>query len=168
MPRATAARFLPDLVGTATATGIGMIPLHRLPRSVRLAYVALPAALTTGTTLLAMRHRSTDPADGADAGPTAEPQAAAPARGLPTATELVIPLALGGLVAGAGAASIGIDRGIETLLRRWGVPAPRVWMGIAYGALSHTMVTLGDRRVVADGPEDAEGPGALTSPPSAP
>lgn len=42
---------------------------------------------------------------------------------------------LGGFTAGSGAASIAVDRGIETLLRRRGVPAPQLWMGVTSGAL---------------------------------
>lgn len=137
MPRSTAARVLPDLVGTAAATGFGMIPLHRLPRSVRTAYVVLPAALTTGAVHLAMRRK-------AAAGENEE-QGADTAGQVPSAFEAALPLVLGGLVAGAGAASICVDKGIETLLRRRGVPAPRVWMGVASGALSLAMVTFGER-----------------------
>ena len=54
-------------------------------------------------------------------------------------------------MAGSAVAGIRLDRGIEDLLRRRGVRAPRVWMGLASGALA-LMVTVLDERA----PEPSE------------
>ncbi|QNN83406.1 hypothetical protein H3H54_07910 [Brachybacterium sp. Z12] len=54
-------------------------------------------------------------------------------------------------MAGSAVAGIRLDRGIEDLLRRRGVRAPRVWMGLASGALT-LMVTVLDERA----PEPSE------------
>ena len=64
MPQSQRSRILSLAVGTAAASGLGMIPVHRLPRPVRAGYVALPAVLTTGVSLLAQQGRP-DPAAGA-------------------------------------------------------------------------------------------------------
>src|SRR5699024_2806761 len=63
---------------------------------------------------------------------------------------------LGGLVAGAGAASLGLDRAIEGVLRRRGVPAPRLWMGLASGALTLALTVLDERAPAPS--ETAEAP----------
>lgn len=135
-------RILSLAVGTAAATGLGMIPVHRLPRPVRTGYVLLPAVLTAGVTLLAQQGRldSSDDDDPVVSG--LRP---------PTVPEAAISLALGGLMVGAGAAGLRLDRGAESFLRRRGVPAPRLWIGLATGAV--TLATT-----LRDVP-DAEGAG---------
>src|SRR5699024_11734065 len=64
---------------------------------------------------------------------------------LPTAQEAALSLAFGGLVAGVGAGSIALDRGVENVLRRRGVRAPRVWMGLASGALTLALAMVDER-----------------------
>jgi len=127
MPQSTVSRALPRALGTAATIGLGMIPLHRLPWAVRAGYIVLPAAFVGGTVLLALQRgtRATSEEGG-------EPPTGLRA---PSARDVAISLALGGFTAGSGAASIAVDRGIETLLRRRGVPAPRLWMGVTSGAL---------------------------------
>src|SRR5690625_6046506 len=46
----------PIVLRTVGATGLGAIPLHRLPRSVHIASVLAPAALTTGILVRAQRR----------------------------------------------------------------------------------------------------------------
>ena len=169
MSPTTASRLLPHALGTAASTGVGMIPLHRLPRPVRTGYVVLPAAFVTGTMLLAMQraapeatadaagqteHTQPDVVQPEGEQPESEqtapaqtglPQTAAPGLRAPTLSEAALATALGGLVAGAGAASLGLDRAIEGVLRRRGVPAPRLWMGLASGALTLALTVLDER-----------------------
>ena len=137
MPQSQRSRFVSLAVGTAAASGLGMIPVHRLPRPVGAGYVVLPAVLTTGVSLLAGQG-SLDPADPGDA-----PRR----RGLraPTLPEAALSLTLGGLIAGAGAAGLRLDRAAEGLLRRRGVPAPRVWIGLATGAVTLASTLLDER-----------------------
>lgn len=173
MPRNPRSRTLQIVAGTAATTGFGMIPLHRLPTVVQGGYVLLPAALTSGLLLRALlRRKPLEEADGgvvtAEQGPSRT--AAHDGRRLPTVRQTALCLAPGILVAGVGAGSILLDRGIENRLRRRGVTAPRVWMGLAAGALSLVLDVLGERISDPQDPEepvDTEGDG-LTSPPSAP
>ena len=76
---------------------------------------------------------------------TGLPPTPAPGLRAPTLSEAALATALGGLVAGAGAASLGLDRAIEGVLRRRGVPAPRLWMGLASGALTLALTVLDER-----------------------
>lgn len=128
-------RILSLTVGTAVATGLGMIPVHRLPRPVRTGYVLLPAMLTTGVSLLAAQGRLD---------PTGDDQPRAHRLRPPTVPETAISLAVGGLMAGAGVAGLRLDRGAEHFLRRRGVPASRVWLGLATGVVT-LATTLLDR-----------------------
>ncbi|WP_394214648.1 hypothetical protein [Brachybacterium vulturis] len=73
-----------------------------------------------------------------------------------------VPVVVGGIIAGSDAASIWLDRGLEGLLRRRGVPAPRVVMGLAYGGLSLAVAALDSRD-----PQEPAQPAEPTSPPSA-
>src|SRR5699024_9229912 len=57
VPRTPRSRILSLTAGTAASAGLGMIPMHRLPRTVQGAYVLLPAALTTGLLLRALLRR---------------------------------------------------------------------------------------------------------------
>ncbi|MGP5259067.1 hypothetical protein ACTXMW_11655 [Brachybacterium paraconglomeratum] len=141
MPQSQRSRILSLAVGTAAASGLGMIPVHRLPRPVRAGYVALPAVLTTGVSLLAQQGR---PDPSADDDPSAH--------GLrpPTVPETAISLALGGLMVGAGVAGLRLDGGAENFLRRRGVPAPRLWIGLATGAVTLAS-TLFDERTAEPG-----------------
>lgn len=127
-------------VGTAAATGLGMIPVHRLPRPVRAGYVLLPAMLTTGVSLLAAQGRLDPTGDDAPSAHGLRP---------PTLPETAVSLVVGGLMAGAGVAGLRLDRGAERFLRRRGVPAPRVWLGLATGAVT-LATTLLDRPDVDD------------------
>lgn len=137
MPQSTASRALPHALGTAAAIGLGMIPLHRLPWAVRAGYVVLPAAFVGGSVLRALQRVSRDTAEEGGRTP--------PGLQAPSAAGVAIALALGGFTAGAGAASIAADRGIENLLRRRGVAAPRLWMGVTSGALLLALNVLEDR-----------------------
>ena len=143
MPQTTASRILSHTVGLAASTGVGMIPLHRLPHAVRTGYIVLPAAFTAGVVLVALQRGVP--------GAAAERSTAAPGWRVPSLREGAFSLALGGIVAGSAVAGIRLDRGIEDLLRRRGVRAPRVWMGLASGALT-LMVTVLDERA----PEPSE------------
>ena len=180
MPQPQRSRIVPLAVGTAAASGLGMIPVHRLPRPVRAGYVLLPAVLTTGVSLLAMQGRGsspdegdeprprTDEASGARAGeaPLARTDGASDARadeepgprGLraPTLPEAGICLALSALIAGAGAAGLRLDRGAEGFLRRRGVPAPRLWIGLATGAVTLASTLLDERAPERDGASTRE------------
>lgn len=156
-------RTLEIVAGTAVTTAVGMIPLHRLPKPVQGGYVLLPAALTSGLLLRAARRR--------DVSEVAWPQSSrrTPRVGpwRPSVRVAALCMAPGVLVTGAGAGSILLDRGIENLLRRRGVIAPRVWMGLAAGTLSLVLDVLVERMSDPEEDEDAE-VDVLTSPPSAP
>src|SRR5699024_9058953 len=138
VPPTPRSRLVSLTAGTAASAGLGMIPLHRLPRAVRGGYVLLPAALTTGIMLRALYRR--EDTDAAAQEPT-RPVARGGLR-LPTAQEAALSLAFGGLVAGVGAGSIALDRGVANVLRRRGVRAPRVWMGLASRALTLALALL--------------------------
>lgn len=127
-------RILSLAVGTAAATGLGMIPVHRLPRPVRTGYVLLPAVLTTGVSILAQQGRLDSSGDDDPSAHGLRP---------PTVPEAALALALGGLMIGAGVGGLRLDRGAESFLRRRGVPAPRLWIGLATGAVT-LATTLGD------------------------
>ena len=146
MPQSQCSRFVSLAVGTAAASGLGMIPVHRLPRPMRAGYVAFPAVLTTGVSLLAQQGRM-------DLSAEEEPSA----HGLrpPTGLETALSLALGGLMVGAGVVGLRLDRGAESFLRRRGVPAPRVWIGLATGAVTLAS-TLLDERGSAPGPTSTQ------------
>ena len=163
MPHTPRSRIVSLAAGTAAATGIGMIPAHRLPHSVQIGYVVLPAAVGAGVIFAAVRRAAsgtTEADEQAEAGDTTEAIEREPRRGgMPSAFEITFPLVAAGIIAGSGVASLRIDRGVEGLLRRRGVPAPRVVMGLASGALSLAMAAFETR--VPDQPEE------LTSPPSA-
>ncbi|AXK45043.1 hypothetical protein [Brachybacterium saurashtrense] len=138
MPQSQRSRIVSLAVGTAAASGLGMIPVHRLPRPVRAGYVALPAMLTSGVSLLAAQGRP-GAADGGDA-----PRRPRGLR-MPTLPEAALSLALGGLMAGAGAAGLRLDGAVEGFLRRRGVQAPRVWIGLATGAVTLASTLLDER-----------------------
>ncbi|ATG52158.1 hypothetical protein CFK38_11965 [Brachybacterium vulturis] len=158
MSRSPQSRIISLATSAVLATGVGMIPLHRLPYAVRAVYVVLPAAAGAGVVLAALRRVPARPAEEGSA-------PAAPRRTRRRqVTRAALPLVVGGLIAGAGAASLVIDRGIENSLRRRGVPAPRVAMGLASGALSLVMDVLSDR---GEGPEPAPEGAEPTSAPSA-
>ncbi|MFJ6042775.1 MULTISPECIES: hypothetical protein [Brachybacterium] len=147
MPQSQRSRILSLAVGTAAASGLGMIPVHRLPRPVRAGYVALPAVLTTGVSLLAQQGR---PDPSADDDPSAH--------GLrpPTVPETAISLALGGLMVGAGVAGLRLDGGAENFLRRRGVPAPRLWLGLATGAVTLASALFDERTAEPGGTSTQE------------
>lgn len=170
MSRTPPPRTISRATGAALTAGFGMIPLHRLPPAVRTAYVVLPAAFTTGVVLAALRRAASRVAHTA---PEADASRRASRR---TVVRVALPVVVGGLTAGAGAASIVIDRGIENALRRHGMPAPRIVMGLGAGALSLALDVLADRGgdegsdeggAVPEGGAEPEGGAAPTSPPSA-
>ncbi|MGO3208209.1 hypothetical protein ACT3SQ_07070 [Brachybacterium sp. AOP42-C2-15] len=150
MSKPPGSRILTHAVSTAVTIGVGMIPLHRLPRPVQTGYIVVPAAATSAIMLLAFQHY----ASRSSVARRADRITDEPSRGssMSTVSQCALSLAFGGVVAGAGAASICLDRGIENLLRRRGVPAPRVMMGLASGALMLGVNALGDR--VPSSPED--------------
>ena len=163
MLRNPGSRTLEIVAGTAATTAVGMIPLHRLPKAVQGGYVLLPAALTSGLLLRAARRRDVSTV----AGPESSPRTPRVGPWRPSVRVAALCMTPGVLVAGAGAGSILLDRGIENLLRRRGIIAPRVWMGLAAGTLSLVLDVLGDR--MSDPEEDMDdGDDDLTSPPSAP
>lgn len=152
MPHPPRSRIVSLATGTAVATGVGMIPLHRLPSAVQISYVVLPAAAGAGISLAALRRAGSR---------TTEDGEQETRRGVfPSAVRATLPLMVGGIIAGSSVASIWLDRGLEGLLRRRGVPAPRVAMGLASGALSLAMAALE--------PRDSDQPAEVTSAPSAP
>ena len=166
MLRNPGSRTLEIMAGTAASAAVGMIPLHRLPTPVQGGYVLLPAALTSGLLLRAARRRDLSEVTGQESSrrtPSARPWR-------PSMRVAALCMAPGVLVAGVGAGSILLDRGIENLLRRRGVTAPRVWMGLAAGTLSLVLDGLGER--MSDPKEDEDDvdveDDGLTSPPSAP
>ncbi|HJB09190.1 MAG TPA: hypothetical protein H9786_01460 [Candidatus Brachybacterium merdavium] len=130
-----------------------------------IASVLAPAALTTGILVRAQRRAVAEPREGADSAvpapdtepvphqdaiaPTdrATPRARAGIRWMPV---LMLSGTMGVALAGATYAGIQIDRAIENALRRRKVPAPRLVMGLASGALSLGMDLLEDRVPTAD------------------
>ncbi|HEX7351472.1 hypothetical protein [Brachybacterium sp.] len=174
MARTPQSRIIPLAGSAVVSTAVGMIPLHRLPQPVRIAYIVLPAAVTGGIILAALHRRpSGSPQPETETEPPTEPHhESEPASG-PDASRkaerrriatVALPLVVGGLTAGAGAGSIVVDRGIENALRRRGVRAPRLAMGLAAGALSLGMDVLIAR---TEGRAAAEEGAEPTSPPSA-
>lgn len=152
MPHTPRSRIISHAAGTAVSIGVGMIPFHRLPHPVRTGYIVLPAAFTSGLLLLA-QQRSAPRRSGVEGESEGEHEheGGSPRRlRMPTASEYALSLALGGAMAGAGAASIHLDRGIENLLRRRGVSAPRVVMGLGSGALMLAVNMLEGRAPAAD------------------
>lgn len=124
------------------ATGLGMIPLHRLPRAVKTGYIVLPAALGAGAMLIALRRHDSQPLDSDGAASFA----ASSSRSRSPAVHATLPLAVGGIIAGSSVLSLWMDRGIEEFLHRRGVPAPRLAMALASGALSLAMGIAEERR----------------------
>lgn len=176
-------QILPLTVGGVAAAALGTIPLHRLPRPVRIAYVVGPGALTAiltyaaqgrsdgpqaseaGATPLVVEAAETAPhtqLDTATAGETAagdEPAGSGLSTGETEAStsqgfRLVLSLGLGALVAGAGATGLWMDHRVEDALRSRGVPAPRLVMGLATGVIT-VVITAFD----ADETEHATHPG---------
>ena len=158
MSRTPQSRIVPRTTRAALSTGLGMIPLHRLPYAVRAVYVVVPAAAGAGFVVAALRRVPSRPAEEGSA-----PEAPRRRRRRQI-TRAALPIVVAGLTAGAGAASIAIDRGIENSLRRRGLPAPRVAMGLASGALSLAMDVLSDRGESTEPAQEGTEP---TSPPSA-
>lgn len=142
MSRTPQQRIISLTTGTVMATGLGMIPLHRLPRAMKIGYIVLPAAFGTGAMLLALRRHGSRPLD--SEGAASFP--AASSRSRSRAAYATLPLAVGGIIAGSGVLSLWIDRGIEGFLHRRGVPAPRLAMALASGALSLAMGIAEERR----------------------
>ena len=146
MSRTPQQRIISLTTGTVMATGLGMIPLHRLPRAMKIGYIVLPAAFGTGAMLLALRRHASQPldSDGAASFPAASSRSRSPA------AYATLPLAVGGIIAGSGVLSLWMDRGIEEFLHRRGVPAPRLAMALASGALSLAMGIAEERREARD------------------
>lgn len=142
MSRTPQRRIISLTTGTVMATGLGMIPLHRLPRAVKTGYIVLPAALGAGAMLIALRRHDSQPleSDGAAS------FAASASRSRSPAVHATLPLAVGGIIAGSSVLSLWMDRGIEEFLHRRGVPAPRLAMALASGALSLAMGIAEERR----------------------
>lgn len=167
MARTPQSRIIPLAGSAVVSTAVGMIPLHRLPQPVRTAYIVLPAAVAGGVVLAAL-HRlssgSAQPEPGTERASGPDDARRAVRRRIAT---VALPLVVGGLTAGASAGSIVVDRGIENALRRRGVPAPRLMMGLASGVLSLGIDLLTEHSEVGGSDtSDTEG-AAPTSPPSA-
>ena len=141
MSRTPQQRIISLTTGTVMATGLGMIPLHRLPRAVKTGYIVLPAALGAGAMLIALRRHDSQPLDSDGAA-----SFAASSRSRSPAVHATLPLAVGGIIAGSSVLSLWMDRGIEEFLHRRGVPAPRLAMALASGALSLAMGIAEERR----------------------
>ena len=142
MSRTPQQRIISLTTGTVMATGLGMIPLHRLPRAVKTGYIVLPAALGAGAMLIALRRHDSQPLDSDGAASFA----ASSSRSRSPAVHATLPLAVGGIIAGSGVLGLWMDRGIEEFLHRRGVPAPRLAMALASGALSLAMGIAEERR----------------------
>lgn len=142
MSRTPQRRIISLTTGTVMATGLGMIPLHRLPRAVKTGYIVLPAALGAGAMLIALRRHDSQPLDSDGAASFA----ASSSRSRSPAVHATLPLAVGGIIAGSSVLSLWMDRGIEEFLHRRGVPAPRLAMALASGALSLAMGIAEERR----------------------
>ena len=142
MSRTPQQRISSLTTGTVMATGLGMIPLHRLPRAVKTGYIVLPAALGAGAMLIALRRHDSQPLDSDGAASFA----ASSSRSRSPAVHATLPLAVGGIIAGSSVLSLWMDRGIEEFLHRRGVPAPRLAMALASGALSLAMGIAEERR----------------------
>lgn len=168
MPRTPQSRTITLASSAALSTGLGMIPLHRLPAAVRTAYVVLPAAAGAGAVVAALRRhpsRTEVAAPEATALEGTEPASGVtPRRVRRRVMRIALPIVVGGIIAGVGGASLAIDRGMEDGLRRRGVPAPRLMIGLASGALSLGLDVLSDRGAGEEPAGEGEGP---TSPPSA-
>lgn len=146
MTRTPQQRIISLTTGTVMATGLGMIPLHRLPRAVKTGYIVLPAALGAGAMLIALRRHDSQPLDSDGAASFA----ASSSRSRSPAVHATLPLAVGGIIAGSSVLSLWMDRGIEEFLHRRGVPAPRLAMALASGALSLAMGIAEERREARD------------------
>lgn len=142
MSRTPQQRIISLTTGTVMATGLGMIPLHRLPRAVKTGYIVLPAALGAGAMLIALRRHDSQPLDSDGAASFA----ASSSRSRSSTVHATLPLAVGGIIAGSSVLSLWMDRGIEEFLHRRGVPAPRLAMALASGALSLAMGIAEERR----------------------
>lgn len=142
MSRTPQRRIISLTTGTVMATGLGMIPLHRLPRAVKTGYIVLPAALGAGAMLIALRRHDSQPLDSDGAASFA----ASSSRSRSPAVHATLPLAVSGIIAGSSVLSLWMDRGIEEFLHRRGVPAPRLAMALASGALSLAMGIAEERR----------------------
>lgn len=142
MSRTPQQRIISLTTGTVMATGLGMIPLHRLPRAVKTGYIVLPAALGAGAMLIALRRHDSQPLDSDGAASFA----ASSSRSRSPAVHATLPLAVGGIIAGSSVLSLWMDRGIEEFLHRRGVPAPRLAMALASGALSLAIGIAEERR----------------------
>ena len=142
MSRTPQQRIISLTTGTVMATGLGMIPLHRLPRAMKIGYIVMPAALGAGAMLIALRRHDSQPLDSDGAASFA----ASSSRSRSPAVHATLPLAVGGIIAGSSVLSLWMDRGIEEFLHRRGVPAPRLAMALASGALSLAMGIAEERR----------------------
>lgn len=153
-------QILPLAVGGVAAAALGTIPLHRLPRPLRIAYCVIPGALTAVLTHTAYGASDQPAASAAGTAPFAVEGAgeredaatvgetvgvgepAGSTRGdedgepASQSFRLVLSLGLGGLIAGASAAGIWMDHRIEDALRSRGVPAPRLLMGLGTGLIT--------------------------------
>lgn len=164
MPAARRDQILPLAVGGAAAAALGTVPLHRLPRPVRVGYVVVPAACTAAILYIAQGKRgsrtedeetSSAPADATTIEEDAQTAADEIAPRLPWIGRLGLSLGLGTAVAGAGAAGIWIDHRVEDVLRSRRIPAPRLAMGIASGILTVVLAAVDD----SEDSEDSENSG---------
>ena len=152
------------ILRTAGTIGLGMIPMHRLPRAVQAGAALAPAIALTGIIVAAQRRTGTEDEDETTAGHPAP----APAPATDPATDTVDPVpadapssqrkdptrwvpllafsgTMGAALAGAVLAGIRMDRAIEMALRRREVPAPRLIIGLASGAVSLGMDVIENR-----------------------
>ena len=139
------------LTGAVAGLG-GLVPIGRAPQPVRIAWVAVPAALPLVALVVGSREGSSEPsspgsrperpsasAPVADDASTADPlppdapeEARTPRR--PTMT-LGYVLGMSGLMGGLQWSSLLVDRALERFLRRRGVTRPRVVIGAASAVL---------------------------------
>lgn len=93
------------------ATGVlTLYPLGRAPKPVRIAWVAIPSAVAGALGAIGAREARM--------------------------ASIVTGAGVAAAVAGLQTVSLQVDRAIERRLRQWGVPKPRLAMGVAAGALA--------------------------------
>ena len=163
------------LTGAVAGLG-GLVPIGRAPLTVRIAWVAVPAALPLAALGMGLRVGSGASAAPGDAseGDAAEtpaapgsPREAAPSAEagpegirspLPaagTALSLGYALGMSGLMGGLQWSSLLVDRALERFLRRRGVRRPRVVIGAASATLMAAVTWAEERADEADDPGEA-------------
>jgi hypothetical protein len=159
------------LTGAVAGLG-GLIPLGRAPLPVRIAWVAVPAALPLAALAVSNREGSPEPSspdsrpeqsaasasvpdDASTAGP--RPPEALGETGPPhrPAMSLGYVLGMSGLMGGLQWSSLLVDRALERFLRRRGVTRPRMVIGAASAALMAAVTWAEEGAAEAEAPGEA-------------